>query len=77
MENRSGVRGLKAYPKCQFMTKQMKINSSADHHIRATIKNLAASLPEPNSRVTGRGREFHIPVCSGRFAIRFGLMLGR
>jgi hypothetical protein len=38
-----------AYPKRQFVTESININSLTDHHIWSTIKTLPATLPEPRS----------------------------
>jgi hypothetical protein len=42
-----------AYPKRQFVTESININSLADHHIWSTIKTVPATLPEPSSKVQG------------------------
>ena len=42
-----------AYPKRQFVTEPVNINSLADHHIWSTIKTLPATLPEPSSMDRG------------------------
>jgi hypothetical protein len=48
---RNGALGKKfdAYPKRQFVTESININSLAYHHIWSTIKTLPATLPELRS----------------------------
>ena len=42
-----------AYPKRQFATESININSLAYHHIWSTIKTIPATLPGPRSVVRG------------------------
>jgi len=51
--NWSGVRGLEASPKRQFVTEYININSLADHHIWSTIKTLPATVPALRSIYRG------------------------
>jgi len=65
------VRGFDAYPKRQFVTESININSLADHHIWSTIKTLPATLPEPSfkAQVSSAG------VTGAVFCPRFGYRL--
>ena len=65
-------RGFDAYPKRQFVTESMNINSVVDHSIWSTIKTLPATLPEPRFKdgissagVTGAVSASDLDVCWG------------
>ena len=50
-----------AYPKRQFVTESININSLADHHIWSNIKTVPATLPEPSVKVRGSSFEAQGP----------------
>ena len=61
-----------AYPKRQFVTESININSLAYHHTWSTIKTLPATLPElrardrgPRTRVTGAVSASGLDICLG------------
>ena len=72
ISTRSGVRGFDAYPKRQFVTEFININSLVDDQICPIIRKLPANLPEPSSTdrrpltgVTWFVSDSDLHVCAG------------
>jgi hypothetical protein len=72
LENGALGKKFDAYPKRQFVTESININSLADHHIWSTIKTLPATLPEPSFKdgvscagVTGAVCQSDLDFCQG------------
>jgi hypothetical protein len=65
MENGALGKKFDAYPKRQFVTESININSLTDHHIWSTIKTLPATLPEPRPVVRGPSSTQKSPMVHG------------
>ena len=72
LENGALGKRFDAYPKRQFVTESININSLAYHHTWSTIKTLPATLPElrardrgPRTRVTGAVSASGLDICLG------------